>query len=90
MAALVGDLVGYVDPAGRDVFHMITVDYMSDGTANSVLSIAPAIRRSPAAGTAINYTNPKAIWRLASDDQGLEYERGVFAAAVLTIEEAIF
>lgn len=89
-AVLAGDIVGWVDPTGRDVFHMITADWGPDGAGNANLPIAPPIRRSPTAGTALNYTNPKAIWRLSSDDQGMEYERGVFGSVTLQIEEAIF
>ena len=90
LAFLAGDLVGWVDPTGRDVFHMITADISPDGAGNSYLPIAPPIRRTPTAGTPLNYTNPKAIWRLSSDEQGVEYERGVFAAVTLQFEEAIF
>ena len=89
-AVLTGDIIGWVDPTGRDVFHMVTADWGPDGAGNANLPIAPPIRRSPTAGTPLNYTNPKAIWRLSSDEQGVEYERGVFAAVTLQFEEAIF
>jgi hypothetical protein len=89
-AFMAGDIIGWVDPTGRDVLHMITADAFPDGSGNSVLAIAPPIRRTPTAGTVVTITAPKAVWRLSSDDQGVEYERGVFGAVTLSFEEAIF
>lgn len=90
LAFATGDLIGWVDPAGRDVMHMVTADAAVDGTNAAYVSIAPALRRSPTNGVALNLAAPQAIWRLSQDDPGLEYERGVFAAVTLQIEEAIF
>lgn len=87
---LTGDLVGYVDPTGRNMFHMVTADATVDGANASAVAIAPAIRRSPANAAPLVLTAPKAVWRLTDDAVGLDYERGVFAAVTLQIEEAIF
>lgn len=86
----VGDLISWVDPLGRDVMHMVTADCTTDGANGCAVPVAPPIRRSPNDLTALNLTAPKAVWRLSSDDQGMEYERGVFGAVTLQIEEAIF
>lgn len=86
----VGDMVGWVDPTGREAMHMITEDVYTDFAGYGPLPIAPPIRRSPPSGAALNLTAPKAVWQLSSDTQGLEYHRGVFADLTLSIEEAIF
>ena len=85
-----GDLFGYLDPAGRPMLHMATEDNgpAGDGTAN--FTISPSIRRSPAIDTPLILENPTAVWRLREDAVPLEYERGVFASLVLSIEEAIY
>lgn len=85
-----GDLLGYTNIGGRDVMHMVTADAIADGAGNCSIPIAPAIRRSPPNGAALNTGSPAAIWRMSDDATGLEYERGVFASVTLQIEEAIF
>tara|TARA_R110000751_G_scaffold307640_1_gene430339 strand:- start:27984 stop:28601 length:618 start_codon:yes stop_codon:yes gene_type:complete len=90
LAFAVGDIVGWTDPVGREVFHMVTADAPVDGSNAATLQLAPPIRRSPTNGTALNLTNPRAVWRTTGDATALEYERGVFAAVQLSIEEAIF
>lgn len=90
LAFEVGDLIGWTDPAGREVFHMVTADAVVDGANAATVQLAPPIRRSPTNGTVLNLAAPKAVWKLTDDATGLEYERGVYAAVVLPIEEAIF
>lgn len=90
LAFAIGDLVGWTDPAGREVFHMVTADAPVDAANAATVALAPPIRRSPTDGTVLNLTAPKAVWRLTDDAVGLEYERGVFASVGLSIEEAIF
>lgn len=84
-----GDLVGYVDPAGRNVLHMVTADCFVGGDGASNVPISPPIRRSPASLTPLNLA-PVAIWKLTSDTTGLEYGGAIAAALTLSIEEALF
>lgn len=90
LALATGDILGWIDPAGRAVFHMVTADSTPDAFGVASVAIAPPLRRSPTDATAINLGSPGAVWRLTDDAVGVEYERGVMGAAVLNIEEAIF
>jgi hypothetical protein len=90
-AVRVGDYVGYVDGNGRDVMHLVTEDVFTDGAGSGGILLAPAVRRPPPVGTALNYTTPRAIWRLTSDENPFEFTGGPAKGAVsLRIEEALF
>jgi hypothetical protein len=88
-AFLAGDLVGWLDPTGRSVMHQVVADAtVSAGAAT--LTLAPAIRRSPADNAGLILAAPSPVWRLARDDVMADYEPGErgFTLA-LAIEEAV-
>jgi hypothetical protein len=88
-AMLRGDILQWLDPAGRPQLHMVTADVAaSAGTVD--LPIAPAIRKSPAADTGLTLGNPVGVFRLAEDLMPLEFGGPVFASLQLKIEEALF
>jgi hypothetical protein len=89
-AFVAGDILGWVDPTGRSVLHRVVADATVSAGACAV-PIAPAIRRSPASGAAINLSSPSPVWRLQRDDVQPDYTPGDRGFSVsLPIEEAIW
>lgn len=89
-AFLAGDLVGYVDSSGRSMLHRVVAD-VSPVTGAATLTLAPAIRRSPADNAALNLTTPSPVWRLQRDDVMADYSPGERGFSVsVAIEEAIW
>ncbi|MCW3477368.1 hypothetical protein [Limobrevibacterium gyesilva] len=88
-----GDFCSFVDPAGRDRLHQVLADVSSNGSGAATLSIAPPLRTPPASGVAIECAAPKAVWMLASDDQGdfgqMAASGGARASVSLEIIEAL-
>lgn len=87
-----GDFLSYVDPAGRDMLHVVTADAASDGAGVAAIPIRPQIRRAPADGVGINIAAPRCVVKLADDDEGsLSIERSSLIGSIaLTMEEALF
>ncbi len=71
--AVSGDAV----PAGNYLqlgsYIYIVTDDFSAGTGN--LSIEPPIREVVSSGTALNFSNPKSTWRMATNDLGWSIDR---------------
>lgn len=89
-AFLAGDLVGYVDPTGRNVMHRVVADVTPSAGA-ATLTLAPAIRRSPADNAPLVLVAPTPVWRLAADETMGDYAPGDRGFAMsLRIEEAIW
>lgn len=83
-----GDLVGWLDPTGRPQLHMVQFEATRVG-ADCTFNVWPAIRRSPAADTALELVAPTAIWRLSEDANPFDFGRGLVGATTLRIEEAL-
>lgn len=63
---LAGDYI-QIGTGTNSRLHMVTADANSDGSGDAALSIEPALRYSPADGTAINVNNPVGVFRLTEN-----------------------
>jgi hypothetical protein len=90
VAFLPGDLLGYVDPTGRQMMHRVTATATVSSGACTV-AIWPPLRRSPADNTALQIVSPSPTWRLSTDGIQEDYEPGERGFSVtLPLEEAIW
>ena len=87
--ARAGDWIGWTGADGRPALHMVTADVDVGAATTATLPIAPAIRRSPAAGAALALAAPTSVWRLAGDRNPLDIARGLIAGGSLDIEETL-
>lgn len=98
VCARLGDFLSWDDGTGRTALHQVVadpagdaLDVASNGAGQCAFTVAPALRRSPPNGGAVNYAAPTAIWKLSQDrGNGLRVRRGLIAGGTLQIEEALW
>lgn len=66
--------------------YMVTKDAASDGSGNAALDIWPALRAAPGNNDPLTISNPKTVFRLASNDQAFERSGGRYAVTIDAVE----
>lgn len=66
--------------------YMVTKDATSDGSGNATLDIWPALRAAPANNDPLIITNPKTVFRLASNEQAFGRNGGRYAVTIDAVE----
>jgi hypothetical protein len=66
--------------------HMVTQDFIADGSGNAAIDIFPSLRSSPLSGAAVVTQSPQGIFRLASPDVGRTWEPFRFGIAFEVVE----
>lgn len=86
-----GDLLGWVDSAGRPQMHMAVETIAPNLAGVNAMRLTPAIRRPVAAGTRVNIHDPSGVFRLTKDVNPFDFQGSTVRSNVtLSIEEAIF
>jgi hypothetical protein len=88
-AFLAGDLLSWVDGAGRARLHMATADVTATEAGACTLPIAPPLRSPPMDGATVLIAAPAGVFRLAGDRNPMDLVRGLIGGGTLEIEEAL-